>query len=554
MSDLAVHPPKSRLGNRPGEAAQAERELRAFVAAVRRRVRARRALLYAAGGLVLWGASAVALLVVARLAPLGWERPAAALLGPVLVGARVAVGLAKRLTPLLAARAADSDLAADDRLATAYELLAKPSRSSLEEAQLDDAAATIAGVPAGRASPLRLPRTRLAIAAALVTVAALLLYLPNPMDEVVSRRRAERALLEEESQELLREAQQVEKAPLAEAESERLVRRLRKLAAELQSAPSLEEALDRVAETEARLASESLPDHLASRALMASFERSLERSPLSSGLSGSVPEQLAALAAQAAEMGTGERAAASSRLEGLAASLAAADPRLASTLAEAAGSLAAGGDPSALDAAAGTWNESLARLSAQDALTSARGSLAGLRARLSSGQAALAAGKLPGAGQGQGSGQGQGQGQGSGQGQGQGQGAGLGGQGGGGAGRVGGNQANSAGAGRGGPGSADGVGSTPRRPSGDAPVYDPIFGDAAGEDVRVSGNKGPGRSQTVGAGLGPGSEGEVLVPYRSVYARWSRRAADNVEALAIPASLRDYVRAYFESLAPSGQP
>jgi hypothetical protein len=86
---------------------------------------------------------------------------------------------------------------------------------------------------------------------------------------------------------------------------------------------------------------------------------------------------------------------------------------------------------------------------------------------------------------------------------------------------------------------------------GESQIFNPILGGEPAERLQAEGNVDPSGEQTVtGRQLGQGAEGNALVPYREVYPEYSSRAARTVEQLPVPASLRTFVRSYFESLAP----
>jgi len=495
-------------------------------------------------GLVIWSASSLLLMLAARVWPLGWEETAVPISLPVAALGPFLAGLARPLPTDLVARAADRDLNAADRLGTAAGF-DEERRVALERAQAMEAARYAQAHGHRQAAPLRVPERRLLVATVLALAVLALAVFDNPMDAVLERRVAENELLEEAAAEIERGAREVEAAPISEQEKKELVEELDRLAQELQDAPSIEEALQELLDAQRRLAALQQGDHVAAKTLTRSFERSLEDNPLAPGLSGSAAEQLAQLAAQMNELSQAERSEASERLSQLSESLQGIDPGLAAAMQAASSALAEAGDPRAVAAAAEALTAAQAGMAAQEAVAATSASLGALGEQLAAAQSALAQGASPGPGQGagQGPGEGQGQGQGSGQGgQNQGQGVGAGG--------AGGTNANNAQGATGGAAQPDGTGNNASRSTGDAPVYDPIFGRDVADRLRVSGTNQGGRDTELGTQIGAGTDGEILIPYSFVYPEWSARAARSVDTLAIPASLRSFVRAYFRSLAP----
>ena len=81
--------------------------LGAWLQQVRRRVRVRRGLLWMGAGLVVWAAASVALLLLARVEPLGWEEVVVVAALPVAAIGPFIAGLVQPLPLHLTARAAD---------------------------------------------------------------------------------------------------------------------------------------------------------------------------------------------------------------------------------------------------------------------------------------------------------------------------------------------------------------------------------------------------------------------------------------------------------------
>ncbi|HVL51314.1 MAG TPA: hypothetical protein VM754_07445, partial [Actinomycetota bacterium] len=118
---------------------------------------------------------------------------------------------------------------------------------------------------------------------------------------------------------------------------------------------------------------------------------------------------------------------------------------------------------------------------------------------------------------------------------------------------VGGSSAATGGQATGGPGRPQGTGNNASTEVGESPIYNPIPGSDPAERIQARGDVDPSGEQSVtGRQLGPGAGGDALVPYREIYPEYSNRAARAVEQMPVPASLRTFVRSYFESLAPGG--
>lgn len=516
-----------------------------------RRIRLRRGLRWGVTALAAAAGSATALLAVARFIPLGWERPVALVL--VVVSALVGA-LAGILAPLersLAARAADRDLGSRDRIATSLELKINPVTFGIGREQVDATEAFLSGVKPQLAAPIRLPQ-RVSVLAVLGLVAAgVLSYLPNPAHAELDRRAAEARAVREEAEKIKDRADELREDPEASSEKQALAEELDQLAQKLRQTESIEEALQEIARTEGELEELTRQDHLATKALIRDFERSSQDDPVAEGVEGSLAEQLEALEEQMNDLSEDERQKAADDLEELAESLQGSEPELSAALSSAAGALRSGSNSGELSGAAEAAAETEGRLETQEALSASRSELSESRGRLSESRRGTESGSEGsagerdgesstergegGSGSEEGSQGGSGESEGSGgEGSGEGEGQGTVGQSG--------TSSNSAG------GQGQGQG-----PSGlgDSRIYDPIFGGQLSESLRAEGEILDGRQEnTGGKGSGPSSTGQVLIPYRYTYPEWSARASRSVEVLPIPASMRSFVRSYFNSLAP----
>jgi hypothetical protein len=482
--------------------------------------------------------------------PLGWEETAILVTLPVVVTATFLKGALQRLPINLVARAADRDLTAADRFGTTVGFDSAP-RLGLQDAQAEEAALFAAARKPRLAAPLRVPGRRILIGAVLGASVGLLISIENPMDAVLERRAAERRLLESAADEVERGARNIERADISQHEKEELVRELEGLAEGLKQDESIEEGLQEVLESQRRLSALQQGDPIAAKTLMRSFERSVQEDPLAPGMSGSASEQLSSLAGRMESLPGKQRKAAAARLSAFSESMQGVDDSLSSAMREAATAVAAAGDPQALGRAASALESSAASVAAQETVTATAAQLGTLGEQLAAAQAALAQAQargeqpgidedlalgtqdfgeapgeepVPGAKGEQGTGS-------------EGEGA-----------R--GTNVDGAQGGTGGSGQAGGSGDGRSGDSGDASVFDPVFGREIADRLRVSGVDQGGRRTDLGTQIGAGRKSDVLIPYSYVYSAWSSRAARTIDTLTIPASLRAFVRSYFESLAP----
>ena len=515
------------------------------------RVRLRRGIRNALGAVIIAGMAAILLGVVARLTPLGWERWAASGLVVLAASAGLLTGVARRLPRQLLARSADRDLAASDRIVTTLEVGRGSGSRPVEQELVWSTLRWLRGQPAKLAAPLRLPRRRGVAALAVVGVLGLVLLLPNPMDEAVAQRKEDAGILESKALELKREAAKVKANDAIPPETRnQIAKELERAAAALEESASIEEGLAALARSEGKLAGLARRDALASKALLRSFERSLEEKPLAPGLKGNAPEQVRSLAG--AEATPQEKQEAADRLDQLAGSLESTDSQLSGDLAEAAEGLRSG-DDSSLEQAADALERAASEIEGDRALGEARSEIADARSGLNEATKASQGGGpqgQPGGNQPSEGAQGNQGAQGD-----QGGPGGQGNQAGNPSGQVGGTNAPTGSPATGGPGAPNGSGNNPSAGIGDSPVFDPILGGEISERLQAEGQRQAGGRQTLeGSQTGLGQEGDVQIPYRYVYPAWSSRAARTIEVTPVPASVRSFVRSYFTALAPAPTP
>lgn len=563
-------------------------QIRAQLEIYLRRVARRLCLVESArwGLLSLAGALALALVmaVLARLVPLV---PTAVLVPVALVLALTGVfaGLVivwLRPRPLFAvARLADCQSGLQARLATAWAIV--EGKLSVEEpmayAQLADALRAAEKLDPRVTFPLRLPRLEAVAVLILALVLVLALLLPNPQDAVLAHRAAVREVVAEqiaELEELRAELEQVER--LAETEAGRQVlAELEELERALtESTLTQEEAVAALSEAEAGLRRVQDASAAARQAAMREAGRragqtantNVNQALAQALVQGDADQAAAILAGLAGEEGEAltreEELALADALEQVSEALAASDPDLAESLAQAAQEIRDRDIAAArqtLAQASGQMAQAGQEMRAQQAASQAaervqqsRQVVAGVGQEGQSGQAAQSGQGSQGGQSGQSGQQGQGGQGGQGQ-QGGGEGSGQG------ASSGSGQEGTGGGSGRGDPGQPGEGGATGGQMPIDngpnqglernyEPIYAPQFLDGeGGEQVDLPGSDESGEEIRMVPGQG-GVPGEAQVPYNAVYATYRDAAAEALDDSLIPLGMKEVVRQYFSSLEP----
>lgn len=453
------------------------------------------------------------------------------------------------------ARRVDIELGLKERLSTALVLQEWPNAfpTRLTQAQQHDALATARTINPATAFPFVWMQRHLLIASIMCGCLLALIWLPNPMDSILAQRAAIAQAAEEQAAQIEKLRQQVEDSQeLSPEERQELLRQLNELSEALRSNPGdLEEALADLSRVEESLRERLDPGMASQQANLESLASRLESlaglqtNPNRDQLD-TAAAALSELAKQVGSMNETQHQELAEALAQLSAQSAqAGDAALAqalSTLAQAAQS----GDQQAVSQAAQSIQSALERtqsqLAGQETLQAALAQLQSSRQALSQAGQSLAQSQAASSGQGQNQGQGQGQGQGQNPGQGQ-------------PGGGGGSQSNTLP-----PGSGQGKaqppkGSAPDTPAGElqGQVYTPWQrSQGNGEQVFIPGqDSNQGETQVKeGQGTLPGAANPALVSYREVYYSYLNAANQAMQQGYIPASLADFIRAYFSQLEP----
>ncbi len=208
-----------------------------------------------------WACVAGLLLVVATR--LQWWTDAVDYLWAVLLIGAVAgaaVGLTRRVTPLVAAQVADERASLKERLSTAVELAAAPERSEVAAAQLADAALHARNLSAAEVLPWRAPAgLRWLAAAGAILLAAILL--PELSLFKSAQERIDREVMRQEGERIQRVAKAMEKRASERKGDEKNDAILRRVAAEMKRLGK-DQARNRISKKQALLRMNELQKQL----------------------------------------------------------------------------------------------------------------------------------------------------------------------------------------------------------------------------------------------------------------------------------------------------
>jgi hypothetical protein len=497
---------------------------------------------YLLHGLLAAAAWVLAVVVVARFVPLELTIRIAAFGIPVAFAAVAVAWVVARPRPMKLMCTADLHLGLKERLSTAWERRA--SNGPLDEAQRRDALEKAARAKLSAAFPVGLRRGELLLTAAVAIAAVGLILLPNPMDQVLAQRRADRTAQTHAAATIAATQKKLATAPSPAPVDPKVQQILQDTQAKIAAAPDPRAALQNITPAEQRLGQLSDPQTQARVSTAQNLANSLSSTnagrSASQALSASPSQGAKAirdLASQAQTLSPKDQAELAKALANAAQH--AQDPQMAASLQQASAALSQGNASAAaialndlagqLDSLQQQVSNDQEIASAINGLEAARGQLAAQADRdAAAAQSSGGAGASPNAaasGSGNGNGTGTGTGSGNGAGSGNGNGAGSG-SGNGGTGGLG-----SSGSGA---GSGQGAQSTER--------------------VYVPGQPVPGQSESDPAPLGPG-QNVPLTPYAQVIQAYQQAALDAANQSLIPGSERDLIRQYFASLGetPPGQ-
>jgi hypothetical protein len=510
--------------------------LREGLSMIARVIKLQSAVIWFFRGVVLGLVADCVLLVAMRLSPIGMQLQWL-VLPPAILG--VLGLLAAFLWPIpveQVARRADFRLGLKERLVTAIELQRSRESHPLAGMQLHDAVEHVRHVEALDAFPVKLPLRELQIIVALAVIATLLVAAPNPMERAVREREQIQQAVRQEAERLNRLADQVAASNLDDPVEElsQLEQELREGARLLnERSASGEEAMAALSSIEQKIlgsqgaGGDELDDALSSLAGSLALDQNTRQlaTALARGDYKESAEELKKLAERVSEMSAADRSrlARSMRTAGNRASRS--NPALGRSLAQSGDALEdPNGDPT------GSLNEAAGQLQAADGQLRAGGqrdrALSQLQQSRSAVSRALQAARgrqTPGL---QAPGQRGAQGEAS--------------DFPGGAGEfddeMGGDMPGGSNAGTG-PGSRSET------------IYDPLF-STGHEDFIPGGEFDPGEVYA-GSFMDDAYTNDAQVGYSSVYANYQEKATQSLQNSYIPAGLKDLVKDYFSSLAPS---
>ena len=490
-------------------------------------------------GVVLGLVADCALLVAMRLSPLGVQLQWL-VLPPAILG--VAGLVAAFVWPIPIeniARRADARLGLKERLITAIELQRSKDSHPLAGLQLHDAVEHVRQIEALDAFPVKLPLRELQIVGALAVIATLLVAAPNPMERAVREREQVQQAVRQEAERLNRLADQVAASNLDDPVEElnQLEQELREGARLLnERSSSGEEAMAALSSIEQKIlgsqgaGGDELDDALSSLAGSLALDANTRQlaTSLARGDYKQSAEELKKLSERVSEMSAADRSrlARSLRTAGNRASRS--NPALGRSLSQGGDALEdPNGDPSgALDDAAGQLSSADGQLRASGQRDRALSQVQQSRSAVSRALQAARGRQSPGM-------QAPGQ-----------------------RGAVDGQPSDISGAGGeyddemggdrpGGSGAGNGPGSRSET------VYDPLFSTGR-EDVIPGGEFDPGEVYA-GSSMDDAYRNDAQVGYSSVYADYQEKATQSLQNSYIPSGLKDLVKDYFSSLAPSSK-
>ena len=499
--------------------------LEAVVRALRRsdeRSRALPYLIHAALGATIW---VTAVLLAARVVPVETRFQLAELGIPVMLAAVGIAWIAQRPRPHVLMQLADLRLGLQERLSTAWERRAE--RGVMDDLLRQDALQHAQRDRLTQAFPLRINRKEAGVLAILAAAALTLAVLPNPMDQVLAQRQADRASQAKAASAISAVQKKIAASPKAAPVDPKVLKILSDAQQKITQAQDPRQALQAISPAEQQLQQLSDPQTPArtstaqnlANALSATAAGNAAGQALNSSPSSGA-QALRDLASQLQSLSPQERAQLANALAGAAQH--AQDPAMAASLQSASAALSNGDVAAAagaltdlagqLDSLQGQQSNDQAIASAINGLEAARQGLAAQANSDAAGASSASAsgGSSPTAAASAGNGNGTGNGSGNGNG---------------GSGGTNGNGSS---------GSGSGAGSAAK----------------PGERLYVPGQPVPGQVVNDPTPLGPGQD-VPLTPYTQVVQAYQQAALDATNQSLIPGSERDLVRQYFSNLGES---
>jgi len=488
--------------------------LRELRRAARRALGARYAA-HAVVGAVAWVA---AVMILVRLVPFERRAELAVLGIPVALAIAAAAWLMRRPSAALLMAMADIRLGLKERLSTAWERRAESG--PLDDAQRHDAVQHAARASLPAAFPVRVNRGEATLVAILAIFALALALLPNPMDQVLAQRQADRVSQARAAKAVADAKKKIADSGKPSPKDAQIQKILQDAQAKIHEADSPRKALESITPAEQQLQKLADPGTPALQSSAQNLANALSGTAAGRSAAQAISTNPAKGAQSVRDLASQLQSLSPKDREELAKALAKAsqqaqNSQMRDSLSKASSSLQSGDAASAaqalndvasqLDSLQEQENTDQAVAAAINGLEAARQGLAAQADRDANGQGGQAnAGVSPSAGA---SGNGNGNGTGTGTGNGNGSG------------------------GTGSNGSGTGSGS----------------GAASTERIYVPGQPVPGQSENDPTPLGPGQD-VPLSPYTQVIEAYQQAALDATDQSLIPGSERDLVREYFSQL------
>src|SRR5207244_2981124 len=208
---------------------------------------------YAVHALVAALAWIAVVLVIARLTPFEGRALVAAVGIPIVLVIALLAWLIRRPTATVLMRLADFRLGLKERLSTAWER--RSESGPMDAIQLRDALSQAAGTRLARAFPVRVSRGEASVVAVLAIFSLALALLPNPMDQVLAQRQADRLSQARAAKAVQAAQKKIADSPKPTPVDPQVQKLLQDAAAKIREADSPRKALDSLTPASAALKS-----------------------------------------------------------------------------------------------------------------------------------------------------------------------------------------------------------------------------------------------------------------------------------------------------------